>query len=131
MTKPFDDPRYTPSADLSAAEARAYEEAVLEAIREAVPQSPYIRPRDDLRPGRWVEFIVDAVELEGERPDSTIAFYYSELSDPERRLVARKRIWDNRVESVAGRQVIDSAPSFAGHVLSGFTARELGAQDLR
>jgi hypothetical protein len=125
LTKPFHDPHYAPPADLTGAEARAYEEVVLATILQAVPRSPYVRPSDDIRPGRWVQWIIESVELEGRRPETAVVFKYREVADRERLLAARRSIWDGLVEMVNGRELLDSAPSLAGHIFSDFTAREL------
>jgi hypothetical protein len=125
LTKPFDDPHYAPPADLTDAEARAYEEVVLATIREAVPRSPYVRPSDNIRPGRWVQWIIESVDLEGQRPETAVVFTYREVADRGRLLAARRPVWEGLVETVSGRELLDSAHSLAGHIFSDFTAREL------
>lgn len=118
MTKPFDDPHYGPPADLAAEEARAYEETVLKTIREALP------------PGRYLAYQLESIELEGQRPETAVVFRYRKASDPQRLLTSRDRIWEDIAYEVNGKQLLDSAPSVAGHIYSAFTAGELEAREI-
>jgi hypothetical protein len=118
LTKPFHDPHFAPPADLTDAEARAYEEAVLATITEA------------LRLGRYGSWIIESIELEGRRPNTAVVFKYREGSDPGRLLAARASIWEGLVETVCGRERLESAPSHAGHLWSAFDAGELEAYEV-
>ena len=113
MRHQFDDPHYAPPADLTDAEAAAYEEAVLRGVLETI------------RPGRYGPWLIDAVELEGRRPETAVVYTYRDVTAPERRLVARARIWEGAAEEVGGRMLLDSAPSLGGHIATAFDAGEL------
>ncbi len=114
MRKAFDDPQYAPPADLTPAEARDFEEAVLASIRQAIQPGPY---------GPWR--IIDSIELEGERPETTVVFKYREISDPKRLLAGIAPIWEDIAHDVQGTTLLDSAPSVGGSIFSAFNAGEL------
>ena len=81
MTTFYDDPDYRPPADIQGTEARAYEEAILKVMGEAMlpDDGPVIR--------------LEAIELRGERPDTEIIFIYTDTREPGRRFAQRTQLW--------------------------------------
>lgn len=59
-----DDPNFEPPADIVGAEARAYEEKIVEMLREHLLPSP--------GPTRFLK----SIELRGQRPETEIIFRY-------------------------------------------------------
>ena len=107
-------------ADLTKEESRAYEEAVLRTITEVI------------RPGRWGPWIIESIELSGERPDTAVVFIYQEIAAPGQRWAAATRIWDDLAEEGPdGALILDSAPSHGAHLGSSFAAGELEAHPLQ
>ncbi|HEX6459574.1 MAG TPA: hypothetical protein VF032_11705 [Thermoleophilaceae bacterium] len=85
----FDDPYFQPPTELSDAEARAYEEKIVELLRDA------------LLPSAGPVFFVEAVELRGKRPDTEVIIRYRD-SRKAGLLGRRSRPWQEFIESWQG-----------------------------
>lgn len=71
----FDDPTVPPPADITGADARAYEEKILELLRHA------LLPRRD--PIRRIE----SIELRGKQPDTLVVICYTDTRESGPRAV--------------------------------------------
>jgi hypothetical protein len=115
LTDRYDDPHFQPPADISGAEARAYEEKIVAMLREV------------LGPRSGPVITVRSVELRGERPDTDIVFRYEDRRRPGAR-AARFPLWkseyptDGAVEF--GGKLHDAA-SVSGWIYSAWLAGEL------
>lgn len=81
MTTAYDDPHYQPPANIEGAEARAYEEKILELLRDA------------LLPSDGPVIALQAIELRGERPDTEVIFIYTDTREPGQRFAQRTWLW--------------------------------------
>jgi hypothetical protein len=73
LSDQYDDPHYQPPSDIQGAEARAYEEKILEMMREA------------MLPSAGPMIALQAIELRGERPDTEVIFIYTDSRKPGQR----------------------------------------------
>jgi hypothetical protein len=112
----FDDPSYLPPAELNATESRQFEEAVLKALRDALPAG-----------STFGVYVIESIDLVGQRPDTVVAFTYHEVDDKTRRLRADASIWEI-VEVWNGK--INSAVDIGSSLYSSLTAHELEPQEI-
>jgi hypothetical protein len=66
----YDDPNFQPPADIEGAEARAYEEKIVEMLREHLLPSP------------GPTLFLKSIELRGQRPQTEIIFRYTKRDRP-------------------------------------------------
>jgi hypothetical protein len=112
----YDDPHFEPPADIAGAEARAYEDKIIESLRESLLPSP------------GPVILLDSVERRGERPDTEIVFHYHDTRFPGQRFARRARLWKDgwpfdENEAVADR--LHEAASVAGWINAAWFAGEL------
>ena len=102
MTTPYDGPHFPPPADISGAQARAYEERIVRLLEDAM--APWLK----------------SVELRGERPDTEIVIrlvdgaYKFDLWKPE-----------YPTDGAANYGHLQEAVSVAGCICSDWTAGDL------
>ena len=102
MTTPYDDPHFQPPADISGAEARAYEERIVRLLEDAM--APWLK----------------SVELRGERPETEIVI---RLADS----VYTFALWKSEypTDGAAQHGHLQEAASVAGWIYSDWTAGDL------
>jgi hypothetical protein len=81
----FDDPHFLPPANIRGEETRAYEEKIVELLRDA------------LMPSSGPVLFVEKVELQGERPDTEVIIRYRDTRKPGLHAV-RSRPWKEFIE---------------------------------
>jgi hypothetical protein len=109
---PADDPYFRPPVDVSGAEARAYEEAIVRLLRNAIS------------PGA-----VDSIEIRGERPNTEIVLHTPATSDAPAQTF-KVALWKDEypTEGLERDKLADVA-SVAGFIYSDWTANELKPVD--
>lgn len=120
MTSPYDDPHFEPSADIQRADAHAYEQKIVELLRER------------LLPSAGPTIFLQSIELRGERPDTEVIFHYTTESSPRPR-TARAALWQEGWVRDDGTppERLASAMSVGGWLYNAWMADELdeGASD--
>jgi hypothetical protein len=108
LTSPYEDPTWRPSADVQGAEARAYEEAIVRLLRNAIS------------PGA-----VESIEIRGERPNTEILLHTPATSDAPSQTY-KVALWKDEypTEGLERDKLADVA-SVAGWIYSDWTANEL------
>jgi hypothetical protein len=115
LSSPYDDPHYEPPADIEGADARAYEEKILELMRDA------------MLPDQGSSVItLQAIELRGERPDTEVIFIYSDARKPGERFAKRTWLWRGWTVDDDPRfaDTLNEPASVAGWVGGAFSAHE-------
>jgi hypothetical protein len=109
LTSPYDDPSWRPSADVKGAEARAYEEAIVRLLRNAIS------------PGA-----VESIEIRGERPNTEILFRSAAAAETRVR-THRFALWTSEYPTDGSEQFgrLHDVASVAGWIYSAWTAGEL------
>ena len=115
LTQIREDPRFRPAANIGGLEARAYEEKIVELLR------------DHLLPNPGPVIALESIELRGERPDTEIIFRYIDSRKPGA-FAVRALLWkDERRTSGAieydGK--LNDASSVGSWLLSAWLADEL------
>jgi hypothetical protein len=113
LTNRYDDPHYQPPADLSEAEARLYEQKIVELLCEV------LLPSDG--PSR-----VSSVELRGTRPDTEIMIRWRRAGDPSLR-ASRAMLWKSEYPTSGAAEYgsLHEAASVAGWIYSDWDAGDL------
>ena len=108
----YEDPSWRPSADVQGVEARAYEEAIVRLLRNAIS------------PGA-----VESIEIRGERPNTEIVLRTVAASDAPARMY-KVALWKDEypTEGLERDKLADVA-SVAGFIYSDWTANELKPVD--
>ena len=109
----FGDPDVPPPADISGADARRYEEVIVDLIRAALPPGS-----DPIRK-------VTSIELRGEQPNTEILFRYTDVRKPGKHAV-RFRLWDDIDRDL---NLLPDPRSMAGWIYSDWLAGELDPDD--
>ena len=111
----FDDPHFCPPADIRGTEARAYEEKIVELLRE------------ELLPSRGPKHFVQSIELRGERPDTEIILRYTDIDAPGEFVVGTE-LWKYGwpFTGVEPATTLYDAASVAGWIFIAWMAGELG-----
>ena len=102
MTPGYDDPHFEPPADISGAEARAYEERIVSLLKDAM--APYLT----------------SVELRGKRPDTEILMRFGDAA-------YTFALWKSEypTDGAAEYGHLQEAASVAGWISSDWTAGDL------
>jgi hypothetical protein len=110
----FDDPHFCPPADIRAVEARAYEEKIVDMLREELLTSP--------GPKRFLQ----SIELRGERPDTEIIFRYMDIDTPGE-FAVRTELWKYGwpFTGVEPATTLYDAASLGGWIFMAWMAGEL------
>lgn len=112
MTELFDDPEALVPADVTPAEARAYERAILRVLHEG------------LKPGAQSPDGIASVRLDGERPGTEVVIQYRARPDGPL-LEVRAPIWgEGAISTVLGREYLDPPRDVARWINDGLAARE-------
>jgi hypothetical protein len=109
MARSFDDIHQPVPADLTDADAQAYETKVLQLVREGVKDTPE----------------VESVSVRGSRPDTEIVFRMTAPDHAGRREVAY-RIWHDAFDDWTTGD-LDGPASVAGWAIAAWHANELEA----
>jgi hypothetical protein len=117
VSSPYDDdPHFEPPADITGGEARAYEDKIIEMLR------------DELLPSQGPVIFLDSIERRGERPDTEIIFHYHDTRHPGQRFARRALLWKegwpfDENPAVANR--LHGPASVGGWIYGAWLANEL------
>lgn len=118
LTNPYEDPHHRPPADIWGPDARAYEEKIVELLRERLlPNSGQVKA-------------LRSIELRVERPDTEIIFRYTDARDRAehaRGAALWRDSWPTDGAAEYGR--LHDPASVAGWLLVAWQAGELEAID--
>ena len=108
---PYDDPDYQPPADISGAEARAYEERIASLLQAAM-----------------APWLLEPIQLRGERPDTEIIF---RTREHERDRAYKFALWNSEYPTDGASEFgeLHEATSVAGWIYSDWTAGDLDPLD--
>ncbi|MFZ1993625.1 MAG: hypothetical protein WAU75_05900 [Solirubrobacteraceae bacterium] len=117
MSSSYDDPFYQPPADIQGAEARAYEEKVLELMRDA------------MLPDHGAVIRLEAIELRGERPETEVIFIYTDTREPGQHFAKRTWLWKDPFrwplqDDPRFADTLNEPASVAAHVGGAFSSHE-------
>jgi hypothetical protein len=115
LTNLYDDPHFQPPADISGAEARAYEEKIVSMLR------------DELLPSSGPWGTLRSIDLRGERPDTEIIFRYTKPDRPYS-IAVGTALWRQGWPFEENEEFVDTlhdAASVGGWIYSAWLAGDL------